>query len=105
MRAGAGPRATVPASHHNPVPRPRLTPNTNLYPTLTQTPKSVCITIGGFREAKYLGSYHVVAKCRRGFARLALETGASLVPVIGVGEAFIVGRAALWARVIKLMSP
>jgi hypothetical protein len=46
----------------------------------------------------------VVAKCRRGFARLALETGASLVPVIGVGEPFVCSKPALGARVLKLLS-
>jgi hypothetical protein len=54
-----------------------------------QTPTSVCIPIGGFREAAHLGTYGVVAACRRGFARLALRSGAALVPVIGVGEPLI----------------
>lgn len=54
-----------------------------------QAPTSVCIPIGGFREAAHLGTYGVVTACRRGFARLALASGAALVPVIGVGEPLI----------------
>jgi hypothetical protein len=55
--------------------------------------RSVCVPIGGFRESKYLGSYGVVVRRRTGFARLALETGAALVPVLGIGEAEFCGEA------------
>jgi hypothetical protein len=48
--------------------------------------QSVCLPLGGYRETKYLRSYDVVAHRRRGFCRLALETGAALVPVVGAGE-------------------
>ena len=68
-------------------------------------PRSVCITVGGFREAKYLQSYRVAVRCRRGFARLAAETGAALVPVIGVGEPYLAGEATLGARLLKLFAP
>ncbi|KAI8471046.1 MAG: hypothetical protein J3K34DRAFT_418377 [Monoraphidium minutum] len=70
-----------------------------------KTPKSVCITIGGWRESKYLMSSAVVARCRRGFARLAAETGASIVPVIGVGEAYVAGEPTLFGRVFKSLKP
>ena len=70
-----------------------------------RAPKSVCITVGGWREAKYLGSYAVVANRRRGFVRLALETGAALVPVIGVGEPYLAGRPCWGARVSKALLP
>lgn len=70
-----------------------------------ESPKSVCITIGGWREAKYLETYSVVARCRRGFARLALETGAALVPVIGVGEPLLAGRPTFGGRIFKSLQP
>jgi hypothetical protein len=88
------------ACTHTPSPRPL--PFT--HPPTCQTPKSVCITVGGFREAKYAGTYNVAAKCRRGFARLALETGAALVPVVGVGEPFVCSKPAWGARVLKILS-
>ncbi|KIY93855.1 hypothetical protein MNEG_14106 [Monoraphidium neglectum] len=50
-------------------------------------------------------SYAVVARCRRGFARLARDTGAALVPVIGVGETYLAGRPTLFARVFKALKP
>lgn len=70
-----------------------------------ETPKSVCVPIGGWAEAKYLLSYAVVARRRLGFARLAVETGAELVPVIGVGEVLIAGRPAPLSRIFKAMKP
>lgn len=70
-----------------------------------KVPTSVCITPGGFREAKYLQSYAVALACRRGFARLAVETGAPLVPVVGIGEPHLVGAPALLARITKNIVP
>lgn len=70
-----------------------------------QVPKSVCLTLGGFREAKYLQTYNVAVRCRKGFARLAAETGAALVPVIGVGEPYVVGEPTFGARILKLVAP
>ncbi|GBF89940.1 diacylglycerol o-acyltransferase [Raphidocelis subcapitata] len=70
-----------------------------------KVPKSVCITVGGFREAKYLQTYAVAVKCRKGFARLAAETGAALVPVVGVGETFLAGEPTFAARIFKLIVP
>ena len=50
-------------------------------------------------------SYNVVARCRRGFARLSAQTGAAVVPVIGIGEPYIVGKPTLFARVFKALKP
>jgi 1-acyl-sn-glycerol-3-phosphate acyltransferase len=38
-----------------------------------------------------MGSYRLVLRRRLGFARLAAEAGAPLVPVIGVGEPDVTG--------------
>lgn len=50
---------------------------------------SICIVVGGARESlmSSIGSVDLVLKRRKGFIRLALETGnVSLVPVFGFGE-------------------
>jgi hypothetical protein len=56
---------------------------------------SIIIAIGGAEEFKYmdsgkfvitLGSIDLVVKKRKGFIKIALTTGASLVPIIGFGE-------------------
>ncbi|GBF96565.1 diacylglycerol O-acyltransferase 2A [Raphidocelis subcapitata] len=70
-----------------------------------KVPTSVCITPGGFRETKYLQSYAVVLACRRGFARLSVETGTPLVPVVGIGEPHIAGAPAMLARITKTLVP
>ncbi|KIZ02802.1 hypothetical protein MNEG_5153 [Monoraphidium neglectum] len=57
-----------------------------------ETPKSVCLLPGGYAESYHAESYKVVLNKRRGFARLAAATGASLVPVIGIGEPFVCGE-------------
>jgi hypothetical protein len=72
-----------------PPPQKKTQPHTPLSfvpPPTQQTPQSICLPLGGFKEPKYLRSYNVVVNCRRGFCRLALETGAALVPVVGAGE-------------------
>nr|CAD7606633.1 unnamed protein product [Timema genevievae] len=47
-----------------------------------------CLVVGGATESMYSqpGSYHVVIKRRKGFVKLALQNGASLVPVVVFGE-------------------
>nr|CAD7434093.1 unnamed protein product [Timema monikensis] len=47
-----------------------------------------CLVVGGATESLYSqpGSYHVVIKRRKGFVKLALQNGASLVPVVVFGE-------------------
>mmetsp|Transcript_15516 Transcript_15516/g.32339 ORF Transcript_15516/g.32339 Transcript_15516/m.32339 type:complete len:228 (+) Transcript_15516:2-685(+) len=49
---------------------------------------SVMLVVGGGREAMLTrpGTMDVVLQTRKGFVKIALETGASLVPVIGFGE-------------------
>lgn len=46
------------------------------------------MVVGGAQEALNArpGNYKIVIKKRKGFVRVALETGASLVPVISFGE-------------------
>ncbi|KAG2431273.1 hypothetical protein HYH02_013405 [Chlamydomonas schloesseri] len=50
--------------------------------------RSVMLVVGGASEALLAaeGTYDLVLRNRKGFARLALQTGASLVPVINYGE-------------------
>lgn len=52
------------------------------------TSTAVGLFIGGFRELRYShpDKYCCVVRKRRGFIRIALETGASLVPAISFGE-------------------
>lgn len=83
----------------------RLPPAPWRRPPPPQEPKSVCLTPGGFREAKYLGTYKAALHCRRGFCRLALETRAALVPVIGVGEPCFAGAPIFAGRITKLLAP
>eukprot|EP01102_Stenamoeba_stenopodia_P005790 TRINITY_DN16516_c0_g1_i1.p1 TRINITY_DN16516_c0_g1~~TRINITY_DN16516_c0_g1_i1.p1 ORF type:complete len:326 (+),score=42.05 TRINITY_DN16516_c0_g1_i1:101-1078(+) len=49
---------------------------------------SVLVMVGGAEEALYArpGSGELILKRRKGFVRIALETGAHLVPVYGFGE-------------------
>lgn len=53
------------------------------------TANAVAIVVGGVREQRhctYPNKYKFVLKTRRGFVRIALQTGASLVPAISFGE-------------------
>jgi 2-acylglycerol O-acyltransferase 2 len=52
------------------------------------TSNAVVLVVGGAQEALNArpGNYKIVVKKRKGFVRVALETGASLVPVISFGE-------------------
>jgi hypothetical protein len=49
---------------------------------------ALLIAIGGAEEFKYMEEHTIdlVIQKRKGFAKLALQTGADLVPIIGFGE-------------------
>lgn len=49
---------------------------------------AMVILIGGAKEAFYSrpGNYQIILKSRKGFVKMALKTGASLVPVFSFGE-------------------
>lgn len=47
---------------------------------------SIAVAPGGWTEPTHTGSYDVLLKSRFGFVRLAIETGAALVPVLCLGE-------------------
>ncbi|KAI0994994.1 hypothetical protein K3495_g13187 [Podosphaera aphanis] len=50
--------------------------------------RAVTIVVGGARESLISepGTLRLVLQCRKGFVKMALRTGADLVPVIGFGE-------------------
>lgn len=52
------------------------------------TSNAVVIVVGGAQEALYMrpGVYKIVLKKRKGFVKLALRNGASLVPMFSFGE-------------------
>lgn len=52
------------------------------------TSNGVMLLVGGAREALYAhrNAYKIVLKQRRGFIRIAMKTGTSIVPVISFGE-------------------
>ena len=52
------------------------------------TSNAVVIVVGGAQEALYMrpGDYKIVLKKRKGFVKLALKNGASLVPMFSFGE-------------------
>lgn len=49
---------------------------------------SICLVVGGGSESllSLPGTYELVLNRRKGFIKVALETGASLVPCVGFGE-------------------
>ena len=49
---------------------------------------SICLVLGGAKEAldAHPGTADLTLKNRKGFVKIALRTGASLVPVFGFGE-------------------
>lgn len=57
-------------------------------------PTSVALCPGGFAEASFARTNKVILSKRLGFIRLAFETGAQLVPVLGIGEEHANGAAA-----------
>ena len=69
----------------------------------------IVISVGGRREAEHArpNSMDVVVKLRKGFIRLAIETGADIVPVIGFGENDIWERSentgSLGQRMLKFL--
>lgn len=64
-------------------------------PTLQEKePTSIAIAPGGLAEARFGRSNKVLLSKRFGFVRLAVETGAQLVPVLGVGEELVGGAYA-----------
>lgn len=53
------------------------------------TSNAIALVVGGVREQRYCtypNRYRFVLKTRRGFVRIALQTGAALVPAISFGE-------------------
>lgn len=73
------------------------------------TANGVGLVVGGIRECHLTNTntYRLVLKNRHGFVRIALETGAALVPAISFGEndAFKMAdvKPGLWRRLLELM--
>ncbi|NP_001155383.1 diacylglycerol o-acyltransferase-like [Acyrthosiphon pisum] len=68
------------------------------------------LMVGGVSEAfkSFPGPYHLILKNRKGFIRVALQTGASLVPVFSFGETNVYGMGqaepnSFWDKVLKLI--
>lgn len=61
----------------------RLIENCSSFP-----PSKVALVVGGAQEALYArpGNYRLVMNKRKGFVKIAIETGAPLVPVFSFGE-------------------
>lgn len=71
------------------------------------TSNGIALIPGGLAEARYAypNDYRCALKKRRGFIRIALETGASLVPAISFGENDVYGeidpKTGFWQRLLK----
>jgi hypothetical protein len=63
-------------------------------PTQEEQPTSIAIAPGGLAEARFGRSNKVLLSKRFGFVKLAVEAGAQLVPVLGVGEELVAGAYA-----------
>ncbi|KAL4107629.1 hypothetical protein QTP88_017949 [Uroleucon formosanum] len=68
------------------------------------------LMVGGVSEAfkSFPGPYHLILKNRKGFIRVALQTGASLVPVFSFGETNVYGLGeaqpnSFWEKVLKFI--
>lgn len=61
---------------------------------MLQAGTSVAVTPGGWHEAQYSNTYNLVLQKRRGFVRIAADSGAALVPVLCLGEHCVVATAA-----------
>ena len=57
-------------------------------------PASVALIPGGWAEARYARTNKLLLSKRLGFVKLAMETGAALVPVLGMGEERVGGAGA-----------
>ncbi|KAL5236281.1 hypothetical protein ACI65C_003691 [Semiaphis heraclei] len=72
--------------------------------------KVAVLMVGGVSEAfkSFPGPYHLILKKRKGFIRVALQTGASLVPVFSFGETNVYGLGeaepnSFWEKVLKFI--
>jgi len=68
--------------------------------------KALILMVGGAREALYTqrGVYKVLLSQRKGFVRIALETGTSLVPVISFGEAELYDQVELTGTLLSFQN-
>lgn len=66
----------------------------------SQAGASVAVVPGGWREGDYINSYDLVLGKRKGFIELAhgAAGGVELVPVLGIGEAYVVGGKTKWYK-------
>jgi hypothetical protein len=70
---------------------------------------AIIISVGGNHEAQLArpNSMDIVAKIRKGFVRVAVETGADIVPVVGFGENDIWDRpqpgSGIVARIMRIL--
>ncbi|XP_050523976.1 2-acylglycerol O-acyltransferase 1-like isoform X2 [Daktulosphaira vitifoliae] len=64
---------------------------------------AVVLLVGGVAEAlnSYPGPIHLVVNKRKGFVRIALKTGASLVPVFSYGENYVYEKIKLQPNTIR----
>ncbi|KAG2493687.1 hypothetical protein HYH03_008201 [Edaphochlamys debaryana] len=72
--------------------------------------RSVVLVVGGAAEALLAapGTYDLILNSRKGFIKLALQTGASLVPLLGFGEpdtymTWVAPKGTTAARVLKVL--
>ncbi|XP_050440929.1 2-acylglycerol O-acyltransferase 2-A-like [Adelges cooleyi] len=68
------------------------------------------LMVGGVSEAfkSFPGPIQIIINKRKGFVRVALKTGASLVPVFSFGETYVYGKGeaspdSFWDKVLKLI--